>query len=224
MEIKFQKHLSDYKYVVMFDLASKITGVCLWDIQNHRPAQTSIIDVTKCKTLPVAALYDQLDAFFSGLNKMGISLSDILVYKEAMPSQIHGAATTIQTFIDLARSHGILDLYCAQHNIDVFDYTGVYPITWHCYLRKLRGWDNKHPVDKKDTRDYLYETYNLSNLILDESDAVFLAQTFVELVWNKQIDEQIREVKRHRKTLKAAHAINSCDEEIKRLDGLKITN
>lgn len=222
MEIKFQKHLSDYKYVVMFDLASKITGVCLWDIQNNRPAQTSIIDVTKCKTLPVAALYDQLDAFFGGLNKMGISLSEILVYKEAMPAQLRGAASTIQTFIALARSHSILDLYCHQHSIDVFDYKGIYPITWHCYLKKLRGWDNAHEVDKKDVRDYLYEIYPLTELILDESDAVMLAKTFVESYWDKQIDEQIKEVKRHRKTLKAPCAINKCDEEIERLKGLKI--
>ena len=57
---------------------------------------------------------------------------------------------------------------------------------------------------------------------LDETDAVFLAKTLCEVKWNNDVDERVREEKRHRKTLKAAHAIDAVDKEIERLKDLKI--
>ena len=53
--------------------------------------------------------------------------------------------------------------------------------------------------------------------------AVIYARYSSERQTEQSIEGQVREIKRHRKTLKAAHAINSCDEEIARLNGLKLT-
>lgn len=221
MEIKFKQPLTSYKYLVMFDLASRVSGVCLWDIQNNRPIKTDILKVTSKHELPAAELYDLIDKYFDQLNKSGILLKDVLVCKEAMPTQVHGGSSTVQTFLALARSHAILDWFTYSNKIAMYDYVGVYPISTHAYLKKVNGWDSKHPVEKTDINQYVKTEYNLF-VTLDESDAVFLAKTFVENKWDKDIAEQIKEVKRHRKTLKLEHAIKSCDEEIRRLEGLKV--
>lgn len=218
--VKFSEQLSNYDYLVMFDLASKITGVCLWDIKNHKPLKTSVLKVSGKDELPSKELFLLIKDYFDKLYEEGYDLCKVLVSKEAAPLQA-GKFTTAQTLIALGKAHAILDFYCAWNNMAVYDYNGIAPITTHSYFKHIMGWDNKHPVDKTDIQKYLKETYELGEVTLDESDAVFLAQTLVDSHWNKQLDEQIREVKRHRKTLKAPHAIKGCDEEIERLTALK---
>lgn len=95
----------------MFDLASKITGVCLWDLTAGRPLQTFVLKVPDNVELGAAALYTQIDSLFNNLTRDGLDPSSLLVCKEAMPTQLHGGASTVQTFVALARSHAILDLY-----------------------------------------------------------------------------------------------------------------
>lgn len=218
--IKGKVKLNTYKYVVMFDLASKITGVCLWDLQNQEPVQTDVLKIDISTGLPVASLYEALDKYFDAIRQV-VSLDDVLVYKEAMPTQLRGGSSTVQTFIALARSHAILDLYLDQHDMDSYDVTGIYPASTHAYFKHLKGLGSADKVDKQMVNEYVCERYGLQNLTLDESDAVFLAETFVKSKWNRDIDELVREVKRHKKTLKSTHAINECDNKIKLLLSLK---
>ena len=65
MEIKFKNSLFDYKYLIMFDLASRITGVCIWDIQNNIPIRTEVLKVEKDHELGAAALYNEINSFFN---------------------------------------------------------------------------------------------------------------------------------------------------------------
>lgn len=218
--IKGKVKLNTYKYMVMFDLASKITGVCLWDLQNQKPIRTEVIKIDTSVGLPVASLYDALDKYFDAIGQI-VDLDDVLVYKEAMPTQLRGGSSTVQTFIALARSHAILDLYLDRHNMDSYDVTGIYPASTHAYFKHLKGLGAADKVDKQMVNEYVCERYGLKNPTLDESDAVFLAETFVKSKWNRDIDELVREVKRHKKTLKAAHAIDECDNKIKLLLALK---
>ncbi len=220
MEIKLKKSLAEFKYLVMFDLASKVTGVCLWDIASARPIRTDILKVTGKLELPAAELESLIDGYFAELDKTGISFDQILVAKEAMPTQLRGGSSTVQTFLALARSHAILDRYLYSNGIATYDYVGVYPISTHSHLKKLRGWESSHPVDKIDIREYVSETYGLDQLSLDESDAVFLAKTLIEVKWDNDIRDRIREVKRHMKDLKAEHAKKACLDEIRRLSEL----
>lgn len=221
MQIKFQKSIKEYDYLIMFDLASRVSGVCIWDLRNNRPLRTEIIKVTGNSELPVAELYDALSCFFNNLEKEGIDKNKILVYQEAMPVQLRGGSSTVQTFLSLARSHSALDLYTFYNDIPIYDYVGVYPISTHSYLRKINEWDAKHKIEKNDIKSFVEETYGLSDLTFDEADAVFLAKTFVDIKWNKDLDEAIRGLKRHIKELKAERSINACLEEKKRLEGLK---
>ena len=225
MEIKFKKKITDFKYLLMFDLASRNTGVCLWDIENHKPILTYMLKVTGQLELPAAELLDLIIKFVNSLVvKVGpFDLKQLLVVKEAMPTQLRGGSSTMQTFIALARSHCTLDTVMYQNNIAVYDYVGIYPITWHNYFKQLAGLGKDDKVTKEVVHDYVIKKYKLdSNVSLDETDAVFMCETFLAVKWNKDLKEQIAEVKRHRKTLKAPHAIKSCDEEINRLNELKI--
>lgn len=221
MEIKFKKALTEFDCLVMFDLASKVSGVCLWDLRKNAPIKTSVLKVSGSSESPVAELWGLIDSYFGELNKISISSDRVLVAKEAMPTQLRGGSSTVQTFLALARSHATLDLYLQLHGIAAYDHVGVYPISTHAYLKKLNGWEAGHPVEKIDIREFVEREYGLMGLTLDESDSVFLAKTFVDVKWNKDIDERIREVKRHKKGLKAPHAIASCDDEIARLASLK---
>lgn len=222
MEAKFKRSINSFKYLVMFDLASKITGVCLWDIKNHKSVKTDIISTADENGNKDFILFNKLKKYFAELSDSGISLEDIIVYKEAMPIQVHGGNSTVKTFVALARSHAILDLFIDLNNLWCYDYTGVYPVSTHSYLRKIKNLTTKDPIKKQDILEYVTEKYKIQSISFDESDAIFLAQTFVDVKWDKDIDEQIRDVKRHIKQLKLKRAIDDATSEIERLKGLKI--
>ena len=224
MEIKFKHSITDYKYLVMFDLASKITGVCVWDIQKHIPCYTTILNTSlENEELPVANLYNLLDRFFEKLyTEQQILATDILVYKEAMPVQLRGGSSTVQTFVALARSHAILDLYTFSHNIAIYDYVGVYPATTHAYYKKIQQLESKEKVTKELIKDYIEQKYNIQCKYCDESDAIFLALTFVENKWDKDLVEAQRLQKKHLKELVSEKAKSTVLEKIEYLEALKI--
>ena len=222
MEIKFKDKMDSYKYLVMFDLASKVTGVCVWNIAKKEPLCTTVIRVKDGTGLPAAELKTRINALFDELDKE-IGRENYFVSKEMMPTQIHGGSSTVQTFVALAKSHAILDVCCYEKGIPCYDYKGVAPATTHAYYRRLNGLSPQDKVTKEMVSEYLYDSF--SNLLkattLDETDAVFLAKTLCESKWDKDIEEKIREEKRHRKELKAPHAIAAVDAEIERLNLLK---
>lgn len=224
MFIKFKRSLYEYKYLVSFDLASKITGVCVWDINAKKPLNSHVISILNQTDLPVMSLYLEIEKFFNMLYEQGIKKEEIVVSFEAVPSQIRaGKSSTIQTFVALARSHAILDLYLFMNEIATYDETGIYPITTHAYYKHLVGLGKDDKVTKEDIKKYLISKYDISESItLDESDAIFLAETLIGTKWNRDIEEEIRNIKRHKKTLKVSHAIQKCDDEIERLENIKI--
>lgn len=196
MQVKFIQHLERYNYLIMFDLASKVSGVCVWDIKASRPLRTAKIELSKDTELDQRELFEAIDSFFKELFLSGIDKESILVYKEAMPVQVRGGHSTMQTFIALSKSHAVLDLYLSLNNIDVYDYVGIYPISTHSYLKKLVTFQKDHKVTKDDIAQYVKDFYGLENLSYDESDSVFLAKTFVEVKWNKDLKEEIKDIKK----------------------------
>lgn len=181
MEIKYKQKITVYKYLVMFDLASKITGVCLFDLVQKKPVSTKIIKVTGTQELQSAELLDLINNYFNELYSQGIKKEEILVSKEAMPTQLRGGNSTVQTFIALSRSHAILDTYLFKNNIATYDYIGVYPVSTHAYFKRLINADKDYKVTKEAIREYLYSIYTIEQLTLDESDAIFLAKTLIEV-------------------------------------------
>lgn len=222
MKIKFQKGLNEYTHLVMFDLAKKVSGVCVWDLKEQRPVFTEVLQVSDSVELPVMALFEELDGFFSRVEQRGIDLKDVIVYKEAMPPQIQGGNSTVQTFISLARSHATLDLYTSLKGLAMYDYIGVFPMSTHAYLRKLLGYERTEKITKEQICSYVEEKYGLESLSHDESDAAFLAETFVNIKWNKDLQEEIKNIKKHVKELVDPKRIATLIAEQQRLEGLKV--
>lgn len=224
MQIKFKRDIKKYDYLVMFDLASKTTGVCVFDLRTMKPVETYILQVKGEYELPVAELKMELENFFEYLEEdCGYDLRTILVFKEAPPAQVRGTQSTIQTFIALAKSHAILDTVLFDNGIDCYDYIGIYPISTHCYCRKLMNLSKQDKITKDAVRECVYASYGkFKELTYDEADAVMLAKTFLEVKWNNDLDEEIRKHKKHKKSLKMKNAIEAEQKEIERLENLKI--
>ena len=218
---KLRRRLDDYTHLVMFDLATHVTGICVWDIAAHRPTITMVIQVPTNVESSVATLDSQLDKLFTTLWANGLRPETALISQEAMPTQMGRGGSTVQTFLSLARSHAVLELYAAHHGLVMYDEVGVYPVTTHAYLRRLLSLPQDVKVDTALIRRYVEDTYGLANLTLDESDAVFLAQTFVDVKFNQDIQDAIRATKRHLKELKQSHRIEELRRELDRLATLK---
>ena len=221
--IKFQKDLKDYKYLVMFDLASKNTGVCVYNIQKSCIITTHQISVSDTEEHELA-LYKKLEQFFAVLEAQIPNFkANTFVSKEAMPVQVHGGASTVFTFLALAKAHAILNFFLAYNHYDYYDETGIYPISTHSYLKKLLE-DKDKKITKDEIKNYLIKERNvLPGLSYDEYDAIFLAITLIEQKWNKDLDDKIRELKKHKKILINQKAIDTVQSNIDKLLSFKNT-
>ena len=65
MEIKFKDKIDTFDYLIMFDLASKVTGVCVWDIKKKSPYYTRVIRVKDGTELPFADLKEKIKQLVS---------------------------------------------------------------------------------------------------------------------------------------------------------------
>lgn len=205
--------------ILMFDLASHITGWCLYDVVSGRPVQHGVITINRENPNPDYDLKEALKktiALFAG--------KDIMISVEAMPTQLRGGASTIKTFIAMAQAHADLAIACAEARVSMYDRIGVYPVSTHAYLRRLLGKDQDFKPEKEDIRSYCCNLWQLDEKTIsyDESDAMFLAKTLIDVKWDKDIDEEIRDLKRHRKTLKERSAIAKIDAEIAEADSHRL--
>jgi len=201
-------------YILMFDLASHITGWCVYDVKAGKPLEHGIIEVDRDQDCPDFALLNDLSALIH--SKM-MQHPNLMVSTEAMPAQLRGGSSTIKTFIAMARAHCDLDLACEMNHASVYDRIGVYPASTYAYIKRLLNKPNDYKVDKDDIKSYVCSLFSLDSAALryDESDAIFLAKTLVDVKWDNDVREQVRELKRHKKELKSEAGKVAVDVEIK---------
>ncbi|MEN6638039.1 MAG: hypothetical protein ABFC95_02440 [Smithella sp.] len=197
--------------ILMFDLASHITGWCLYDVAAGSPIAHGVITIDRGGDNPDYDLKEALRKTMASFHD-----GDLLVSTEAMPTQLHSGASTIKVFIAMAQAHADLAIACAEAGLPMYDRVGVYPASTHAYLRRLLGKDMSFKPSKDDIRFYCCDLWhlNIESVSYDESDAMFLAKTLVDVKWDKDIDERIKDLKRHRKGLKEPSAIAKIDKEI----------
>jgi hypothetical protein len=201
------------KYILMFDLASHITGWCVYDVHLGKPVERGIINVDRDQDCPDFVLMTDLSALIK--NKI-MQYSDIMVATEAMPTQLRGGSSTIKTFVAMARAHCDLDLACEMTRANVYDRIGVYPASTHAYIKRILGKDKDFKPTKDDIKTYVCSTYKIDpkSITYDETDAIFLAKTLIDVKWDKDIQERIKELKRHKKELKTDKGRLEVDLEI----------
>jgi len=207
-------------YILMFDLASHITGWCVYDVRAGKPLEHGVITVDRDMDCPDFTLFNDLSALIRAKN---MQYDDLMVSTEAMPTQLRGGSSTIKTFVAMARAHCDLDLACKIEGVPVYDHIGVYPASTYAYIKKLTGKPSDAKVGKDDIKSYISSFFGIdpATLAYDESDAIFLAKTLVDVKWDNDIRERVRELKRHKKELKSDNGKSEVDREIaEELSGL----
>ena len=222
--IKFQKPLSDYKYILSFDLAKKVSGYSLLDLQKNEILLAGIIDTGKMSSNDFIwdYFYCQVTRIIDRcLEKIGENNRDaLLVTKEQLPIQ-NGRFSTISTLQSLAQVHAVFDLAVFQSDVAVYDDLGVHSVAVKAYFKKVL---NIATPQKEDIAKYVYQkykSYDFSNLPLDVTDSIGVTLTLVNKKWNSDIQTEITGLKREIKSAKAQNKKNRLQEEIKRLDSLR---
>jgi hypothetical protein len=205
--------------ILMFDLASHITGWCLYDSVEGVPLRHGVITVDRNGPNPDYDLKEQLKKLIASMET-----EDLIVSTEAMPTQLRGGSSTIKTFIAMAQAHSDLAIACAEAKVPMYDRVGVYPASTHAYLRRLLGKGMDFKPQKEDIRAYCAALWGFDerSVTYDESDAMFLAKTLVDVKWDKDIDGETKELRRHRKELKEPSAMAKIDREIAEANGRRL--
>lgn len=222
--IKYQKSLLDYKYIISFDLAKNLTGYSLIDYNDHRVLHAGVIDMSKstCESFwyaYAAALRSALGQCLNALPRP-LKKSEVFITKEKLPNQ-SGRFSSIEALQALAQCHAIFDLVVYDYGVDVYDFDGVHSVSVKAHFKHLTGIDKP---SKEDIAQYISKQFcfDISNYTLDVTDSIAVAMTLVDVKYNKDIDDRIKEIKKALKQYKSQNKINELNNDIALLSSLKI--
>lgn len=216
--IKFTKPLSDYSYILSFDLAKRLSGYTLYDIKKDGVILAGTIDTTKNKEEYVWSY------FYSAVTDIISSLDNkdkVFVVKERLPNQ-NGRFSTIDTLQGLAQAHAVFDLAVTHSGLEVYDYEGIHATSVKAYFKNLT--DCEKP-QKEDIAEYLkqrFSDFDFSQYPFDVTDALAVTLTLVDKKWNADIAERIKELKKEQKNAKSESKKTRLIEETDFLESLKI--
>lgn len=206
MIYKFSGFITDFDYIIGFDLAYHKSGIAIYDIKLKNIIDTFKIFIKNGSEASIFDLYSTLGETLDVISKK--YKGKILAIKEAMPLQC-GVFTTVQTLQQLAKAHAALDicLYERPENYFVYDEVGIHSISVKSLFKKNK--DDK--PTKKDIQERLREIYNLDGLEItdDISDAIAVIYTLINKKWNSDIKDKIKETKKEIITLKQDSTIKN---------------
>lgn len=217
--VKFNKHLTDYRYVLAFDLAKHRTGYALVDILNNVVAMSGLVDMDNDAEFPWSGIYSQfMDVIHTAKSIAGDD--EFFVTKEKLPNQA-GRFTTIASLQGLAQVHAIWELCCCHSGVEVYDCEGVHSVSVRAHIAHQTGIEKP---TKEDVADYVSKKYGFKGVstALDVTDAIAVVDTLVDKKWNSDIDVEIKTLKKQIKTYKTDKKKNGLLAEIDRLKELKV--
>ena len=221
MQVKFNRRLEDYKYILSFDLAKHKSGFALVDFVDKKIPYSGLIVTDPQKEMVWDDFYADLKARLLFIKEnFG---SSFFVLKERLPNQA-GPRSTIATLQGLAGAHAIFDFFLAENNLDTYDWHGVHSVSVKAYYKQVTNLEKPQKTDIFNAIKQTYPTWEVpedNTLSYDISDSVAVVETLVNRKWNADIDERKRELKRELKKAKAQRKIDSLNAEIERLDKLK---
>ena len=216
--IKFTKPLSDYSYILSFDLAKRLSGYTLYDIKKDKVILAGTIDTTKNKDEYIwSYFYNAVTDVISSLDNK----SNVFIVKERLPNQ-NGRFSTIDTLQGLAQAHAVFDLAVVHSGIEVYDYEGIHATSVKAYFKNLT--DCEKP-QKEDIAEYLkqrFSDFDFSQYPFDVTDSLAVTLTLIDKKWNLDVAERIKELKKEQKSAKSENKIARLKDEIIRLESLKI--
>lgn len=219
MIYKFSGSITDFDYIIGFDLAYHKSGIAIFDIEKRSIVDTFKISIQNGRDASIFDLYSTLGAV---LDNISIKYpGSILAIKEAMPLQC-GKFTTVQTLQQLAKAHAALDicLYERPDTYFVYDEVGIHSISVKSLFRKSK----EDKPTKQDIQNRLREIYNLDGFEItdDISDAIAVIHTLINKKWNSDIKEEIKATKKEIKELKQDFTIKNKQRYIDYLKDIMI--
>ena len=219
--VKYNYDLSNYDYVLSFDLAKQKTGWALVNIKSNRVEMSGIIILNEKVDSVWLDIYDKIVVVLDDVKKHCQNLEKkFFVLKEKLPNQA-GRFTTIASLQGLAQVHAIWELACEKSEVEVYDFDGVHSVSVKAFFK--RRYEVEKP-QKEDIAKLVCENYcfNIGDSPLDITDAIACVQTLVEYKWNEDIKDKIKELKKEQKSYKTDKKKNQIAEEIQRLERLEV--
>ena len=120
--VKYNYDLSNYDYVLSFDLAKQKTGWALVNIKSNRVEMSGMIILNEKVDSVWLDIYDKVVVVLDDVKKYCQSLDkNFFVLKEKLPNQA-GKFTTIASLQGLAQVHAICELACEKSEAEVYDF------------------------------------------------------------------------------------------------------
>lgn len=222
MQVKFNRRLEEYKYILSFDLAKHKSGFALVDFVDKKIPYSGLITTDPQKEMVWDDFYADLKARLLFIREnFG---SSFFILKERLPNQA-GPRSTIATLQGLAGAHAIFDFFVSEHGLDVYDWQGVHSVSVKAYYKQVTNLEKPQKNDIYDNIKQTYPTWEVpqdNSLSYDISDSVAVVETLINRKWNVDIEERKKELKKELKKAKAQRKIDFLSAEIKRLDELKL--
>lgn len=215
--IKFDKKIANYRYVLAFDLAKRVSGYTLWDFKEDKVLYCGIIDTQKAKSYYVwDYFYNQIKETIYKCFELVEDKELLFLTKEKLPTQ-NGVHSTINTLQGLAEAHAVFDLAVCHTGIQIYDYGGVHSVSVKAYFKSLLGIEKPQ---KEDIANYLqkrFQSTRFDRYTFDVTDSLAVAITLIEKKHITDIKEKIQELKKELKTIKSDNKQNKIKEEIEKL-------
>lgn len=219
--VKYNQNLSNYDYVLSFDLAKQKTGWAVVDIKSNR-IQTCGMIVTDDKSDSVwLDLYEKIVDVLKNVQKFcNEENKRFFVLKEKLPNQA-GKFTTIASLQALAYAHAVWEIACGNCSAEVYDFEGIHSVSVKAFFKRKYGVEKPQ---KEDIAKFVCEYYDfhIGERTLDITDAIACVQTLVEYKWNEDIKDKIKELKKEQKKYKTDKKKKQIAEEIQRLEKMEV--
>ena len=219
-KVKFNKSLSDYSYILSFDLAKQKTGWGLVNIKSNKIEKFGMIILDDKSESAWEDIYDKivnvLDKTKEFCQRFG---GRFFILKERLPNQA-GKFSTIATLQNLAQVHTAWELACIKSEVEYYDLDGVHSVSVKAFYKREYGIAKPQ---KEDIADIVCEHYGfkIGNNPLDITDAIACVQTLTDYKWNEDIKDEIKELKKEEKKYKTEKKKAEIEEEISRLKSLE---
>lgn len=218
MQVKFNKSLEEYHYILGFDLAKYKTGFSVLDIKTQKVVYVGNIHIETQDNFVWDKFYNAVKTNIIYIQKnYGY---DFFVIKERLPNQ-GGPRSNIAALQELAKAHAVFDLLITQMGLDYYDYDGIHAVSVKSYFK------NRFSIEKPTKEDIfgcireLNSDFVFPENDFDITDSVAVSMAFLCRKWNHDINEKIKELKKEMRELKTKKSILEKEKEISRLEKLR---
>lgn len=221
--VKYNYDLSNYDYILGFDLAKQKTGWALVNIKSNRVEMSGVIILNEKVDSVWLDIYDKIVVVLECVKKYCQNLEKkFFVLKEKLPNQA-GRFTTIASLQGLAQVHAIWELACEKSGVEVYDFEGVHAVSVKAFFKRKYGVEKPQ---KEDVSKFVCERYgfDIGERPLDITDAIACVETLVEHKWDEDIKGKIKQLKKEAKSYKTEKKQLEIIQEADRIRGLLISN